>query len=99
MQTLDQAKGYYRRITVLDVITFIMVLGFLFFTKGYMISLLLIVVYPISHSKVLVSDIGDNTHKLWVRKMDWDHYRKDHQIGLFSQYKSQIPNHINQADY
>lgn len=99
MQTLDQAKVYYRRITVIDVITFMMVISFLFFTKGYMISLLLIVVYPFSHSKVLVSDIEDNDRKLWVRKMDWNRYRKNHQIGLFSQYKSQIPNHLNQTDF
>lgn len=89
MQTLDQTKSYYRRLTVLDIVTFIMIIGLLFFTKGFLLSLLLIVVYPFSHSKVLVSDIGDKGTKLWVRKMDWDAYRKEHNIGLMVQYKSQ----------
>ena len=99
MQTLNQSKLYYRRLTVLDVITFMMVISFLFFTKGYLISLLLIVVYPISHSKVLVSETRANSDKIWVRKMDWDYYRKDHKIGLFSQYNSQVASHINQVNF
>lgn len=63
MQTLDQSKIYYRRLTVLDVITFMMIIGCLFFTKGYLISLLLIVVYPFSHSKVLVSETRAGSDK------------------------------------
>lgn len=98
MQTLDQSKIYYRRLTVLDVITFMMIIGCLFFTKGYLISLLLIVVYPFSHSKVLVSETRAGSDKIWVRKMDWDHYRKDHQIGLFSQYNSQVASRIDQVN-
>ncbi len=30
--------------------------------------------------------------------MDWDHYRKDHQIGLFSQYNSQVTSRIDQVN-
>ena len=75
-----------------------MIIGCLFFTKGYLISLLLIVVYPFSHSKVLVSETRANNDKIWVRKMDWDCYRKDHRIGLFSQYNSQVTSHINQVN-
>ncbi|QCX24213.1 hypothetical protein [Companilactobacillus futsaii] len=98
MQTLDQSKSYYRRLTALDVITFMMVIVCLFFTKGYLISLLLIAVYPISHSKVLVSETRTNSDKIWVRKMDWDYYRKNHQIGLLSQYSSQVTSHIDQVN-
>jgi len=89
MQTLDQSKSYYRRITILDLVTILMIVGLMFFPNGFLLSLLLIVVYPFSHSKVLVSDIGDKGTKMWVRKMDWDHYRKGHRIGLVLQYKPQ----------
>jgi len=89
MQTLDQSKSYYRRITILDIVTVLMIVGLMFFANGFLLSLLLIVVYPFSHSKVLVSDIGDRDTKFWVRKMDWDGYRKEHKIGWVMQYKSQ----------
>ncbi|GEO78430.1 hypothetical protein [Companilactobacillus mindensis] len=88
MQTLDTTRSYYRRITKLDIIVLFMIIGLLFFKEGVFLSALLIVVYPFSHSKVLVSDIGDKDTKLWVRNMDWNRYRKDHGINLLSQYKS-----------
>ncbi|PMD73301.1 hypothetical protein [Companilactobacillus nuruki] len=89
MQTLDQSKLYYRRVTSLDIVTLIMIIGLLFFPSGYLLSLLLIVVYPFSHSKILVSDIGDRDVRIWVRTMDWNHYRKLHGINFLAQYKSQ----------
>jgi len=95
MQTLDQAKSYYRRVTVLDVITVMMIVGLLFFTNGFLLSLLLIVVYPFSHSKILVSDIGDKGAKIWVRKMDWDFYRKEHRIGILMQFKAMLGSAIH----
>lgn len=97
MQTLDQSKSYYRRITTLDIVTILMIIGLLFFTNGFLLSLLLIVVYPFSHSKVLVSDIGDKNTKIWVRKMDWDLYRKEHRLGLIMQYKSRSTVDMKQA--
>lgn len=98
MQTLDQTKLYYRRITTLDIIVLVMIIGLLFISNGFFISLLMIVVYPFSHSKVLVSDENDRDTKLWVREMDWSSYRKLHKIGIFSQYKSNKSDfvHINQ---
>ncbi|MQS76962.1 hypothetical protein [Companilactobacillus halodurans] len=99
MQTLDQSKSYYRRITVLDVMTLVMIIGFLFFAKGYLLSLLLIVIYPFCHSKVMVSSVLDKNTRLWVRNMDWNYYRKIHGIKFFMQYKPQesaIPiKHVN----
>ncbi|WP_119327337.1 hypothetical protein [Companilactobacillus musae] len=89
MQTLDQEKFYYRRITSLDIITILLIIGLLFFERGFILSLLLIVVHPFSQSKILVSDIGDKSTKLWVRKMDWNHYRKEHELGPLMQYRSQ----------
>lgn len=89
MQTLDQEKLYYRRITTLDIVTILLIIGLLFFEKGFILSLLLIIVHPFSQSKILVSDIGDKNTKFWVRKMDWDHYRKEHDLGLLMQYRSQ----------
>jgi len=97
MQTLDQSKSYYRRITVLDIVTMLMIIGLMFFANGFLMSLLLIIVYPFSHSKVLVSDIGDKDTKIWVRKIDWDHYCKEHGIGRLMQYKSQSTVHMKQA--
>jgi len=97
MQILVQSKSYYRRITTLDIVTILMIMGLLFFTNGFLLSLLLIVVYPFSHSKVLVSDIGDKNTKLWVRKMDWDIYRKEHRLGLIMQYKSRSTVDMKQA--
>ncbi|CAJ1191161.1 hypothetical protein [Companilactobacillus nantensis] len=97
MQTLDQSKSYYRRITTLDIVTILMIIGLLFFTNGFLLSLLLIVVYPFSHSKVLVSDIGDKNTKIWVRKMDWDVYRKEHRLGPVMQYKSRSTVDMKQA--
>jgi len=97
MQTLDQSKSYYRRITVLDIVTMLMIIGLMFFANGFLMSLLLIVVYPFSHSKVLVSDIGDKDTKIWVRKIDWDHYCKGHGIGRLMQYKSRSTVDMKQA--
>ena len=88
MQTLDQSKSYYRRITSLDVITLLLIIGLALFPQGFLLSLLLIVVYPFSHSKVRVSDFGDKGTQIWVRKMDWDKYRKNHQISGLAQYSS-----------
>lgn len=98
MQTLDRSKTYSRRITVLDIVTLIMIIGLLFVPSGQFLSLLLIVVYPISHSKILVADINNHNQKLWVRSMDWNSYRKEHNIGYFSQYRV-VKNdlvHVNQ---
>jgi len=97
MQTLDQSKTYYRRITVLDMVTLMMIISFMFFANGFLLSLLLIVVYPFSHSKVLVSIVGDKNTKVWVRKIDWDYYCKERGIGPVMQYKSRSMVLIKQA--
>lgn len=99
MQTLDQSKSYYRRITVLDIVTALMIIGLMFFSRGFLLSILLIVIYPFSQSKIQVSDIGDKDIKVWVRKMDWDRYRKQHDIGHLAQYRAVQTNtvHIKQA--
>ncbi|MFC6175451.1 hypothetical protein ACFQAV_01290 [Companilactobacillus huachuanensis] len=97
MQTLDQSKSYYRRITVIDIVTLLMIIGLMFIANGFLMSLLLIIVYPFSHSKVLVSDIRDKDIKIWVRKMDWDYYCKEHRIGRLMQYRSQSTVHMKQA--
>jgi len=95
MQTLDQSKSYYRRITILDIITILMIIGLMFFSRGFLLSLLLLIVYPFSHSKVLVSDIETKHIKIWVRKMDWDHYLKKHKVNHLMQYKPMQNSKIN----
>jgi len=88
MQTLDQSKSYYRRVTSLDIVTILMIVGLMFISKGFLLSLLLIVVYPISHSKVQVSNVDDKNTRIWVRKMDWNYYLKNHGINVLMQYRS-----------
>lgn len=95
MQTLDQSKSYYRRITSLDVVTLLLVIGLAFFPQGFLLSILLIVVYPFSHSKVLVSEFGDKDAKIWVRKMDWDKYCKSHRVSRLAQYSSARGNNVH----
>lgn len=94
MKTLDSAKLYYRRIDVMDILTLLLIVGLMFFSRGFLLSILLIVVYPFSHSKVLVSNVNDSKTKFWVRNMDWTKYRKEHKIGHLAQFRSYNKNNL-----